>query len=104
MSSSVQCLKGKRALIVGVANERSLAWAIARELHAAGASLAFTFLNQALERRVRPLAESLNAELIEPCDVAQDTEMDRLFTAINKKWDSLDILIHAVAFANREDQ
>ncbi|MGK5082453.1 enoyl-ACP reductase FabI [Bdellovibrionota bacterium FG-1] len=96
-------LEGKKALILGVANERSLAWAIARHLHQGGAKLAFNFLGEALERRVRPLAESVGADLIEPCNVADDGELDALFGKIQKKWGSLDILIHSVAFANRED-
>ncbi len=95
--------ENKRALIIGVANERSLAWAIARELHAGGAKLAFTYLGDALERRVRPLAESVGAELIEPCDVAHDDQIDHLFARVQEKWGKLDILVHSVAFANRED-
>ncbi len=94
---------GKRALIVGVANERSIAWAIARHLHEGGAELAFTFLGEALERRVRPLAESVNAALIEPCNVSSDEEIDTLFSKIRDRWGNLDILIHSVAFANKED-
>src|SRR5947208_16581437 len=95
--------QGKRALIVGVANERSLAWAIAQHLHQGGAELGFTYLGDALERRVRPLAESVQAPLIEPCNVSSDEEIDRLFSKVRAKWDGLDILIHSVAFANRED-
>jgi enoyl-[acyl-carrier protein] reductase I len=94
---------GKKALIVGVANDRSLAWAIARELHQGGAELGFNFLGEALERRVRPLAESVNAAFIEPCDVGNDAQIDALFEKVRQKWGGLDILIHSVAFANRED-
>lgn len=94
---------GKKALIVGVANERSLAWAIAQKLHEGGAELAFTFLGDKLEKRVRPLAESVNASLIEPCDVQDDKQIEDLFEVVKKKWGALDILIHSVAFANRED-
>lgn len=94
---------GKKALIVGVANERSLAWACAQQLHAGGAELGFTYLGESLERRVRPLAESVGATLIEPCNVASDAELDQLFTRVKEKWGGLDILIHSVAFANRED-
>ncbi len=96
-------LAGKKALIIGVANERSLAWAIAKQLHAAGAELAFNFLGDALERRVRPLAESVNAALIEPCDVASDEQIDQFFSKVSAKWGKIDFLIHSVAFANRED-
>ncbi len=93
----------KKALIVGVANERSLAWAIAQQLHQGGAELAFTYLGDALERRVRPLAESTGAPIIEPCNVADDLQIKGLFSKIREKWNTLDILIHSVAFANRED-
>ena len=101
--SNSQLLAGKKALIVGVANERSLAWAIARELKAAGAQLGFTYVNDAIERRVRPLAESVQSDLVEPCDVGQDSDIDKLFEKVSQKWGSLDFLIHSVAFANRED-
>jgi enoyl-[acyl-carrier protein] reductase I len=92
-----------KALIVGVANERSLAWAIAQKLKAAGVDLAFTYLGESLERRVRPLAESVGAEIIEPLNVSDDSQIKALFKKIGDKWGSLDILIHSVAFANRED-
>ncbi len=92
-----------KALIVGVANERSLAWAIAQNLYQSGAQLGFTFLGEALERRVRPLAESVHADLIEPCNVADDAQIDALFAQVKEKWSTLDVLIHSVAFANRED-
>lgn len=98
-----QIFEGKTALVFGVANERSLAWAIAQELHAGGAKLGFTYLNEALERRVRPLAEQVNADLVEPCDAASDADLDRVFQAAQKKWGKLDILIHSLAFANRQD-
>lgn len=96
-------LEGKRALILGLANDRSIAWGIAQALHAQGARLAFNFLGESLERRVRPLAESLNAEIIAPCDVTQDAQIQTLFSEIKNKWGGLDILIHSVAFANKED-
>ena len=96
-------LNGKKALILGVANERSLAWAIAQHLHRGGAKLAFNYLGDALERRVRPLAESVQADLIEPCNVGDDAQLDSLFERVREKWGSLDILIHSVAFANKED-
>ena len=94
---------GQKALIIGVANERSLAWAIARELHLGGAELAFTYLGEALERRVRPLAESVGATIVEPCNVADDTQIESLFSKLREKWGTLDHVIHSVAFANRED-
>ena len=94
---------GKKALILGVANERSLAWSIAKHLHLGGAKLAFTYMGDALKKRVRPLAQSVDADLIEPCNVADDTQIDALFQQVKKKWDNLDFLIHSVAFANKED-
>lgn len=94
---------GKKALIFGVANERSLAWSIAQHLHAGGAELGFTYLGEALERRVRPLAESVGAKLIESCNVAEDAQIDAVFDKAKEVWGGLDILIHSVAFANRED-
>ncbi|HUP58067.1 MAG TPA: enoyl-ACP reductase FabI [Bdellovibrionota bacterium] len=103
MSNPAKPFEGKRALILGVANERSLAWAVAQHLHAGGAELGFTFLGEALERRVRPLAESVRAPIIESCNVSSDEEIDRLFTRVREKWDGLDFLIHSVAFANKED-
>ena len=95
--------EGKKALILGVANERSLAWSIAQHLHAGGAQLGFNFLGDALERRVRPLAESVQAEIIAPCNVSEDSQLDALFEQVSHKWGHLDYLIHSVAFANKED-
>ncbi|OHB27079.1 MAG: enoyl-ACP reductase [Desulfuromonadaceae bacterium GWC2_58_13] len=96
-------MAGKRGIIFGVANEMSIAWGIAQQLKAAGASLAFTYLNDALEKRVRPLAESLDAELILPCDVCKDEEIEAVFETVRQEWGSIDFVVHAVAFANRED-
>lgn len=96
-------LEGKKALIVGVANERSLAWAIAQHLHQNGAELAFTYWGDKMEKRVRPLAESLNATLIEDLDVSNDEQIQNLYKKIESKWSQLDIVIHSVAFANRDD-
>lgn len=95
--------EGKKALILGVANERSLAWSIAQHLHQGGAQLAFNYLGDALERRVRPLAESVQAEIIAPCNVADDQQLDALFEKVKNHWGHLDYLIHSVAFANKED-
>ena len=95
--------EGKKGLIFGVANERSLGWAIAQHLHQGGAKLGFTFMGDALERRVRPLAESVGADFIVPCNVSDDSQIDAVFAAAQAKWGHLDYLIHSVAFANRED-
>ena len=96
-------LDGKRALICGVANDHSIAWAIARRLHAEGAELAFTYPNEAIERRVRPLAESLGVTTVLPCDVTDDAQIDALFASLGAQWDGVDALVHAIAFAERDD-
>jgi enoyl-[acyl-carrier protein] reductase I len=86
-----------------VANERSLGWAIAQCLHREGAEVAFTFWGEKMEKRVRPLAESLGSTFIEDLDVGNDSQVKAVFEKLNSKWGHLDILIHSVAFANRED-
>ncbi len=95
-------LDGKKGVIFGVANERSIAWAIARRLHGEGMELAFTYV-PALESRVRPLAESLGAALILPCDVTIDKEINGVFAAIKERWGGLDGLVHSLAFANKDE-
>ena len=94
-------MKGKRGLIMGVANKNSIAWHIAQQLKAQGAELAFTYVNEAMERRVRPLAQSIDAELIIPCDVTNDDEMDSAFKTIADTWGSLDFLVHSIAFTDK---
>lgn len=96
-------MTGKRGIIFGLANDKSIAWGIAQQLRAAGAELAFTYLNEQLEKRVRPLAESLDAEIILPCDVQDEAQMQGVFDTLKEKWGELDFVVHAVAFANRED-
>ncbi len=96
-------LKGKKALIVGVANERSIAWGIAQALHREGCELAFTYLGETLERRVRPLAESVSAKIIAPCDVRDEAQVDALFRALDDTYGSLDFLVHSIAYAERSD-
>lgn len=96
-------MTGKRGVIFGLANDMSIAWGIAQQLKAQGAELAFTYLNEALEKRVRPLAESLGSSVILPCDVAKEEEIEAVFTEIGKQWGKIDFVVHAVAFANRED-
>lgn len=94
---------GKRFLIAGVANEKSIGWAIAEALHKAGAQLAFTYVNEAIERRVRPLAESVGSEIVLKLDVGSDAELDAAFAELGSKWGTLDGVLHSIAFANRED-
>lgn len=103
MNNPTELLAGKRALVFGVANERSIAWGISEALHGAGARLGFTYQGEALEKRVRPLAEGIGADLIVPCDVTNDEDIKAVFQKAAETWDGIDILIHAVAFANRED-
>ena len=95
-------LAGKRALIVGVATERSIAWGIAQAMHREGAELAFTYLNDKLKERVEPLAHSVGSHLTLPLDVAQDAEIDAAFDRLKREWGQLDTVVHAVAFAPRE--
>lgn len=96
-------LHGKKALIFGVANDKSIAWAIARIFHEQGAEVAITYAGEALEKRVRPLAESINASAILPCNVTSDDEIKGVFSELGKIWDGVDIIIHAIAFANKEE-
>ena len=85
-------LEGKKAVIFGVANERSIAWAISEAFHAEGAELAFTYAGEILEKRVRPLAEGIGAKIILPCDVTKDEEVEKVFSTLKQEWDGLDIL------------
>jgi len=96
-------LDGKKAVIFGVANEKSIAWAIARTFREEGAELAFTYANEAVAKRVFPLAESIGVKLVLPCDVTSDDDIARVFAEVGREWGGLDILIHSVAFANREE-
>src|SRR5690242_6752351 len=96
-----ELMKGKKGLVMGVANGNSIAWGIASQLAAQGAELAFTYQGEALERRVRPLAESVGSTLLAPCDVTDDASMDALFDKIEKQWGKLDFVVHSIAFANK---
>jgi len=96
-------LSGKRALVMGVANDHSIAWGIARALHEAGARLAFTYQGDAFGRRVAPLAEKVGAEILVDADVTDDASLDRAFGEIGDHWGGLDIVIHAIAFADKAE-
>ncbi|HUK56011.1 MAG TPA: enoyl-ACP reductase [Nitrospiria bacterium] len=96
-------LNGRKGIIFGVANEKSIAWAIARAMNQEGAELAFTYAGDALEKRVRPLAESVGAKLILPCDVTKDDQIQAVFDQVRSVFGHLDILVHAIAYANKED-
>ena len=95
-------LAGKRALIVGVATDRSIAWGIAQAMHREGAELAFSYVNDKMKERVEPLAHSLGSRLTMPLDVSVDAQIDGAFELLKREWGHLDILVHAVAFAPRE--
>ena len=96
-------LEGKKALIFGVANDHSIAWGIARALHAEGATVGFSSIASLIERRVRPLADSIGSTFVEACDVQDDAQIERVFERWRAAHDDLDILVHALAFARRED-
>lgn len=96
-------LEGKKGVIFGVANEKSIAWAIARALHDEGMELAFTYAGEVLESRVRPLADSIGSKIILPCDVTDDAQIESVFKTIGAEWGSLDAMVHAIAFAKKEE-
>jgi enoyl-[acyl-carrier protein] reductase I len=96
-------MAGKRGLVMGVANDRSLAWGIARQAAAHGAELAFTFQGEALERRVRPLAESVGATHVLPCDVTDGASMDALFDTLSRQWGRVDFVVHAIAYSDKDE-
>ncbi|MGD9538526.1 MAG: enoyl-ACP reductase FabI [Alphaproteobacteria bacterium] len=95
-------LAGKRGLIMGVANERSLAWGIARSAAGHGATLGFTYQGDALGKRVKPLAESVGSDVVVPCDVTDASSMDAVFDTLREKWGGLDFLVHAIAYSDKE--
>ena len=94
-------MAGKRGLVMGVANDRSVAWGIAAACAAQGAELAFTYQGDALEKRVRPLAESVGSKLVVPCDVSSDASMDAAFEAVRSQWGELDFLVHSIGWADK---
>jgi len=98
-----QLMQGKRGLIMGVANDHSIAWGIAKTLAAHGATLAFTYQGDALGRRVKPLAESLGSELILPCDVEDIASVDAVFAGIEQQWGALDFYVHAIGFSDKNE-
>jgi enoyl-[acyl-carrier protein] reductase I len=95
-------MAGKRGLIMGVANDRSIAWGIARALAAQGAECAFSYQGESLEKRVRPLAASIGAEILLPCDVTDEASIDATFAALEQRWGKLDFLVHAIGFADKQ--
>ncbi len=95
-------LQGRKGLILGVANEKSIAWGVARACHREGAELGFNYLGEALKKRVHPLAESIQSSFVEPLDVGDDVQIDDFFAKAEARWGRLDFIVHSIAFANRE--
>ncbi|MCH4090011.1 enoyl-ACP reductase FabI [Acetobacter sp.] len=95
-------MRGKKGLVMGVANDRSIAWAIAKAVAAQGGELAFTYQGEALGKRVRPLADSIGASLVLPCDVSDDAAIDETFSVIEKEWGGLDFVVHAIGWADKQ--
>ena len=96
-------MHGKRGLIMGVANDKSIAWGIARMCHEQGAEMAFTYQGDALGKRVKPLAESIGADIVLPCDVTDSDSIDATFAEIEKKWGKIDFLVHAIGFSDKNE-
>jgi enoyl-[acyl-carrier protein] reductase I len=103
MEQTNNFLKGKRGLVMGVANNRSIAWGIATAAATAGAELAFTYQGEALEKRVKPLAEEVGANILVPCDVTDEASIDAAFETIKDKWGTIDFVVHAIAFSDKNE-
>jgi enoyl-[acyl-carrier protein] reductase I len=103
MTENRGLMTGKRGLIMGVANDRSIAWGIAKAAADQGAELAFTFQGEALEKRVRPLAQQVGANIVLPCDVTDDASIDKTFESIKSSWGTLDFVVHAIAFSDKDE-
>jgi len=95
-------LTGKKGLILGIANDKSIAWGVTQACRREGAELGFNYLGEALEKRVRPLAESVGSSFLEPMDVGEDDQLDAFFDKVEKRWGKLDFMVHSIAFANKE--
>ncbi len=96
-------MKGKKGLVMGVANDHSIAWGIAEALHKAGAEMAFTYQGEAFGKRVKPLAESIGANILIDCDVQKEEDLDRVFETLGKEWGKLDFIVHAIAYSNKDE-
>ena len=96
-------MNGKRGIVMGVANDRSIAWGIAEAVAKQGAEIAFTYQGDALEKRVRPLAEKVGSTIIIPCDVSSDEAIEETFKLLKKKWDTIDFIVHAIAYSDKEE-
>ena len=100
---SNQLMAGKRGLIMGLANDKSIAWGIARALSEAGAELAFSYQGDALKKRVDPLAAQLGSDIVLPCDVSDEASIDGLFAQLSEKWGKLDFIVHAIGFSDKNE-
>ncbi len=96
-------MHGKRGIVMGVANDRSIAWGIADAIAKQGAEIAFTYQGEALQKRVGPLAESIGSDIVIPCDVSSDEAIDKTFNLLKKKWHNIDFLVHAIAYSDKEE-
>jgi len=96
-------MHGKRGIVMGVANDRSIAWGIADAIAKQGAEIAFTYQGEALQKRVAPLAESVGSDIVIPCDVSSDEAIDQTFNLLKEKWNSIDFLVHAIAYSDKEE-
>jgi enoyl-[acyl-carrier protein] reductase I len=103
MATQGTLMQGKRGLVMGVANELSLGWAIAQAVHAQGGELAFTYQGDALAKRVKPLAERVGSDFTLDCDVTNEDSLDRVFEGLAQRWDSLDFVVHAIGFSDKEE-
>ena len=101
---SNQLMAGKRGLIMGLANDKSIAWGIAKACADAGAELAFSYQGDALLKRVAPLAEQLGSDVVLPCDVSDGATIDALFAALEEKWGKLDFVVHAIGFSDKNER
>ncbi|MEL6679112.1 MAG: enoyl-ACP reductase FabI [Pseudomonadota bacterium] len=103
MSDMSGLMAGKRGLIMGVANDKSIAWGIAQACHAAGAEIAYTYQGEALGKRVKPLAEQTGSDIVLECDVTEEASMDAVFDALKERWGKLDFVVHAIGFSDKNE-
>ncbi|MDG2033562.1 MAG: enoyl-ACP reductase FabI [Rhodospirillales bacterium] len=103
MTSGSGLMAGKKGLIMGVANDRSIAWHIAKAAHEQGAEMAFTFQGEALQKRVTPLAKSVGSDMISPCDVTDEASVDAVFEELRSRWGNLDFVVHAIAYSDKDE-
>ena len=96
-------MSGRRGLVMGVANDKSIAWGIAQACHEQGARLAFTYQGEALGKRVQPLADSIGSDIVLPCDVTDEASLDAVFATLAERWTTLDLLVHAIGFSDKNE-